>query len=101
MDEPFRGLDRKTRERQLAATRVRWKHATMLCATHDLAETHAFPRVLVVEGGVVVEDGDPAQLAADPGSRYSQLLARERRANEVWSRWKRVAIVDGHLEERT
>lgn len=101
MDEPFRGLDRKTRERQLAATRAHWQHATLLCATHDLAETHAFPRVLVVEGGVIVEDGDPARLAADPASRYAHLLARERRANEVWSRWKRVVIVDGHLEERT
>ncbi|HEX7702015.1 MAG TPA: ABC transporter ATP-binding protein, partial [Kofleriaceae bacterium] len=100
MDEPFRGLDRKTRERQLSATREYWKSSTILCATHDLAETHAFPRVLVVEGGKIVEDGEPAQLAADPTSRYSHLLARERRANEVWSRWKRVTIVDGHLEER-
>jgi ABC-type transport system involved in cytochrome bd biosynthesis fused ATPase/permease subunit len=100
MDEPFRGLDRKTRERQLAATREHWKSATILCATHDLAETHVFPRVLVVEGGVIVEDGVPAQLATDPESRYAHLLARERRANEVWSRWKSVSIVDGHLEER-
>jgi len=101
MDEPFRGLDRKTRERQLAATREYWKSSTMLCATHDLAETHVFSRVIVVEGGKIIEDGEPAQLAADPGSRYSHLLARERRANEVWSRWKRVAIVDGRIEDRS
>ena len=98
MDEPFRGLDRKTRERQLAAAREHWKSATMLCATHDLAETHMFPRVLVVEGGVIVEDGAPDELLAREGSRYADLLARERSAQQVWSRWKRVRIVDGRLE---
>ncbi|MEO6772940.1 MAG: ATP-binding cassette domain-containing protein [Kofleriaceae bacterium] len=98
MDEPFRGLDRKTRERQLAAARAHWRDATMLCATHDLAETHVFPRVIVVEGGVVIEDGAPAELAAREGSRYAELLARERSAHEVWTRWKHVRIVDGDLE---
>ena len=99
MDEPFRGLDRKTRERQLAAARAHWQGATMLCATHDLAETHMFPRVIVVEGGVIVEDGAPAELLAREGSRYAELLARERNAQEVWARWKHVRIVDGRLEE--
>jgi ABC-type transport system involved in cytochrome bd biosynthesis fused ATPase/permease subunit len=99
MDEPFRGLDRKTRERQLAATRAHWQGATMLCATHDLAETHMFPRVLVVENGVVVEDGAPDELLARPDSRYSELLARERNARAAWTQWKHVRIVDGRLEE--
>lgn len=99
MDEPFRGLDRKTRERNLAAAREHWQGATMLCATHDLAETHMFPRVLVVEGGVIVEDGAPDELLAREGSRYGELLARERSAQAVWARWKHVRIVDGRLEE--
>jgi ABC-type transport system involved in cytochrome bd biosynthesis fused ATPase/permease subunit len=99
MDEPFRGLDRKTRERQLAAARAHWAGATMLCATHDLAETHVFPRVLVVEGGVVVEDGAPAELLARADSRYAELLARERSARAAWTHWKHVRIVDGRLEE--
>ncbi|MEP6861817.1 MAG: ATP-binding cassette domain-containing protein [Deltaproteobacteria bacterium] len=98
MDEPFRGLDRKTRERQLAAARERWRSATMLCATHDLAETRLFPRVIVIEGGVSVEDGPPDELAARAGSRYAELLARERSAQEVWARWRHVSIVDGRLE---
>jgi ATP-binding cassette subfamily B protein len=99
MDEPFRGLDRKTRERQLAAARDHWPGATMLCATHDLAETRLFPRVIVIEGGVAVEDGPPAELAAREGSRYAELLMRERNAQEAWARWKHVRIVDGRLEE--
>jgi ATP-binding cassette subfamily B protein len=98
MDEPFRGLDRKTRERQLAAARDQWRGATMLCATHDLAETRLFPRVIVIEGGVAVEDGPPDELAAREGSRYAELLARERSAQEAWARWQHVRIVDGRLE---
>jgi ATP-binding cassette subfamily B protein len=99
MDEPFRGLDRKTRERQLAAAREHWRGATMLCATHDLAETRLFSRVIVVEGGVAVEDGSPDDLAAREGSRYAELLAHERTAQEAWKHWKHVRIVDGTLEE--
>ena len=100
MDEPFRGLDREARDRHLRLVREYWRGSTLLCATHDLAETKTFPRVLVVERGVVLEDGDPATLAADPSSRYSQLLDHERSAQSAWSRWKRLVIVDGELEER-
>ena len=47
----------------------------------------------------VVEDGAPDELLAREGSRYGELLARERNAHEVWERWKHVRIVDGRLEE--
>lgn len=100
MDEPFRGLDREARERHLGLSRDYWRDATLLCATHDLAETRTFPRVLVVEGGRVIEDGPPEALAADASSRYAQLLDRERNAQSAWARWKRLVIVDGELEER-
>src|SRR5439155_4044962 len=64
LDEPFRGLDRESRRRQLAAARACWRDATLLCVTHDLAETQTFARVLVIDGGRIVEDGAPVQLAA-------------------------------------
>ncbi|MGE5183059.1 MAG: ATP-binding cassette domain-containing protein, partial [Acidobacteriota bacterium] len=99
LDEPFRGLDRAVRGRQLARARARWTGATLLCVTHDLAETRAFPRVLVIEAGRIVEDGSPDALAARPGSRYAALLADEARAAEGWARWKRVVLVDGRVEE--
>ena len=51
LDEPFRGLDREQRRELLTRARRMWRHATLLCITHDVSETQAFARVLVVEGG--------------------------------------------------
>ena len=49
----------------------------MLFITHDVADTQTFDRVLVMEGGTIVEDGAPAELGKLAGSRYSTLLHRE------------------------
>ncbi len=54
----------------------------MLCVTHDLAAARTFARVLVIEDGRVVEDGAPAALATDPGSRLRALLDAELRLAE-------------------
>src|SRR5207244_4301417 len=54
LDEPFRGLDRERRRELLARARRAWPGATLLCVTHDVGETRAFGRVLVVDGGRVV-----------------------------------------------
>ena len=64
LDEPFRGLDRERRRELLARARRWWRAATVLCITHDVGETQGFGRVLVVDGGQIVEDGAPADLAA-------------------------------------
>jgi ATP-binding cassette subfamily B protein len=102
LDEPFRGLDRVRRARLLQAARAWWRGATLLCVTHDVGETLAFPRVLVVEGGRVVEDGVPALLAARPGSRYGALLAAERELQALlWAdpSLRRLRLEDGRLVE--
>ncbi|MBW3669283.1 MAG: ABC transporter permease, partial [Actinobacteria bacterium] len=102
LDEPFRGLDRPTRTALLAAARQRWTTATLLCATHDVAETTTFDRVLVVEGGRVVEDGTPAELAARPGSRYAALLAAEEAVRAaLWDdpSWRRLHLDGGRVRE--
>lgn len=101
LDEPFRGLDRERRHELLERARDRWRRATLLCITHDVAETRGFDRVLVVEAGHVVEDGEPSVLAAMPGSRYRALLEAETQAkSEVWSNdtWTRARMEDGQLE---
>ncbi len=95
LDEPFRGLDRRERGRLLDAARARWAASTLLCATHDVAETRSFPRVLVIDQGRVVEDGAPDELAHDPGSRYRALLDGERAADAAWSAWRRITLADG------
>jgi ABC-type transport system involved in cytochrome bd biosynthesis fused ATPase/permease subunit len=102
LDEPFRGLERPLRHALLARTRAHWRDATLLCITHDLAETRAFDRVLVVDGGRIVEDGDPGALLADPGSLYRALYESEVRVHEeVWAdpRWRRLRIDGGRAVE--
>ncbi len=102
LDEPFRGLDRSQRADLLARARSRWAGATLLCITHDVAETLTFPRVLVVEDGRIVEDGAPAALAAVPTTRYHAMLdAEERVRRECWGNpaWRRVHLADGVLSE--
>lgn len=93
LDEPFRGLDGPTRRRFLAEARARWAEATLIAATHDIAHTRDFSRVLVIAGGQIVEDGDPAALAVAPASYYRALLDAEARVRgerwsaSAWRRW--------------
>lgn len=100
LDEPFRGLDRDRRRALLARARTLWQRATLLCVTHDVGETLGFERVLVVEGGRVVEDGAPAELAGLAGSRYRALIEAEGSVREgLWSGagWQRLRIERGRL----
>lgn len=83
LDEPARGLDRDMRQEFVGRARAAWKAATLLCITHDIASTRAFSRVLVIEDGQVLEDGDPAELHARTHSRYRQLCDREDRVEIV------------------
>jgi ATP-binding cassette subfamily B protein len=104
LDEPFRGLDRATRSDLLAKAHARWPDSTLLCATHDVAATMTFRRVVVVDGGRVVEDGPPAALAADATSRYRALLDADHAAQELLfgaAGWRHVRIADGRLSEES
>jgi ABC-type transport system involved in cytochrome bd biosynthesis fused ATPase/permease subunit len=47
-DEPARGLDCERRRAAIERARERWWDATLLCITHDVADTEAFERVLVI-----------------------------------------------------
>jgi ATP-binding cassette subfamily B protein len=102
LDEPFRGLERARRRDLLARGRALWKNATMICVTHDVGETLAFDRVLVVSDGRVVEDGSPAALAETDGSRYRAMLDADRAVHErVWSKtaWRMLTLDGGRLTE--
>ncbi|MGH8488590.1 MAG: ATP-binding cassette domain-containing protein [Gammaproteobacteria bacterium] len=97
LDEPFRGLDRDQRRRFHANARQWWPEATLLCVTHDAAETLSFNRVLVVEGGRIVEDGPPSLLASS-ASRYRDLLnAEDSLRTDLWRAewWRRIHIEAG------
>ncbi len=102
LDEPFRGLDRHQRRALLARARRHWENTTLLCVTHDVGETLTFPRVLVVENGRIVEDGNPQELARQADSRYRALLEAEESVREgSWSsgRWRHLRLEDGRLSE--
>jgi ATP-binding cassette subfamily B protein len=102
LDEPFRGLERERRSRLLARARQRWRAATLLCVTHDIGETSAFDRVLVIAGGRIVEDGDPARLASDDRSHYRALLdAESNLRTRLWAdpSWRTLRLRDGRVEE--
>jgi ABC-type bacteriocin/lantibiotic exporter with double-glycine peptidase domain len=102
LDEPFRGLDRERRRELLARARKLWSAATLLCITHDVAETTDFERALVVDEGRIVEDGNPRELAARTGSRYRDLLEAEQMVREkLWAsrEWRHLEIDAGRLFE--
>jgi len=102
LDEPFRGLDFDQRRELLARARELWRDATLLSISHHIAETMTFERVLVIEEGRIVEDGDPRRLAEDPESRLHAMLRAERRVREeLWagSEWRRLRLENRVLIE--
>jgi hypothetical protein len=58
----------------------------------------------VVEGGRIVESAPPAELLANPESRYAQLVrADEENHRLLWrgATWRRWWLADGHLDEKS
>lgn len=99
LDEPFRGLDRTQRQSLLREARVWWQDITLICVTHDVAETMDFDRVLVIDAGNIVEDGKPHELAQNSTSRYRALLDAEVHVRKtLWQgeQWRRIDVADGH-----
>jgi ABC-type transport system involved in cytochrome bd biosynthesis fused ATPase/permease subunit len=102
LDEPFRGLDAETRRSLLRTVRQVWRDATLLWITHDVAEAQALDRVLLMEGGAIVEDGVPAELLRQPESRYRAMVNEESELKHRWFRsaeWRRLHMEDGVLKE--
>ena len=103
LDEPARGLDRSSRRAVLEYARETWREQTLLAVTHDVSDTLDLPRVLVIEQGRIVEDGDPRELAANQQSRYRALLDAEHAVRRsLWSsvQWRRLKLVEGKLVEQ-
>ncbi|MDQ6975767.1 MAG: ATP-binding cassette domain-containing protein [Mariprofundaceae bacterium] len=100
LDEPFRGLTRNQRRTLLQQARDFWQEATLVFISHDVEDTLTFDRVLVMDGGRVVEDGQPGALVANEHSHYLQLLNSERSVRElIWNSadWRRLRLEGGKL----
>ena len=100
LDEPFRGLDRGQRAALLEQARRWWKPCTLLCVTHDVGETQQFDRVLVLDGGRIVEDGAPAELAARGGVYSGLLVAEDQVRRQMWqgTEWRHLRMDGGQLK---
>jgi ATP-binding cassette subfamily B protein len=100
LDEPFRGLPRESRRELLARAREHWRATTLLFVSHDVEDTSQLDQVIVIDGGRIVERGDPRALLADASSVYAGLThsARALRA-ELWgaSLWRKLSVCGGRL----
>jgi ABC-type bacteriocin/lantibiotic exporter with double-glycine peptidase domain len=102
LDEPFHGLDRGQRRMLLLHARQWWCHATLLCVTHDVGETEDFDRVIVMDGGRIIEDDPPHALLEKPNSRYRTLMEAEKAIRTSFRtdrRWRRLRMDSGVLKE--
>ncbi len=100
LDEAFRGLQRSRRTELLARTRAQWPDATLLFVTHDVSDTEGFDRVLVLDGGRIVEDDRADALRARPSSLYRALARADARLRpDLWwaPDWRRARIENGRL----
>ena len=77
LDEPTSGLDIPTERDLLAALATAIAGRTTFLIAHRLTTVQLATRVLVVEGGRVVEDGDPAALLRREGAFARLHLAHQ------------------------
>lgn len=100
LDEPFMGLERDRRRALLTDARQRWSSATLLYVTHDVGEARSFDRVIVIERGRIVEDGDPRLLTLMASSRYRRLLQAQESVHarlNSGAEWRRIRVQDGRV----
>ena len=72
LDEPMTGLDIESEMAVRDALQRLMRGKTCLLITHDLASAAAADRVLILENGRIVEQGDPLELI-ETGQRYRHL----------------------------
>ena len=100
LDEPFLGLERDRRRVLLAQTRQRWAGKTLLYVTHDVSEARAFDRLLILDKGRIVEDGDPMQLSQTASSRFRRLLQAQEAVHArltTGAEWRRIRLESGRI----
>ena len=83
LDEATSAVDEET-DRLIQATVSReFRESTLLTIAHRLETVVGYDRVVVLDAGVVVEDGAPRALLAQPGSRFARAYAAHQRGLTV------------------
>lgn len=77
LDEATSALDNETQRIVIESTRK--LNAARLVIAHRLSTVLDADRVLVMDGGRIVEQGPPGALLADPGGRLRELVRRQMR----------------------
>ncbi|XP_042877609.1 ATP-binding cassette sub-family C member 9-like isoform X1 [Penaeus japonicus] len=74
MDEATSALDAATERALHLALKTAFSHATVITIAHGVSSLLEYPRVLVLENGHLVEDGDPKELARKENGAFAKLL---------------------------
>jgi ATP-binding cassette subfamily B protein len=75
LDEPTTGLDVENEQLVIEAIECLMQNKTTILISHRLTQVDRADRVLVIDGGRLVESGTPAALRA-AGGLYARLCAR-------------------------
>lgn len=70
LDEPTSSLDAKTEKNITNAIQEMWKDKTMVIIAHKISTIMHCDRVLVIEGGKIIEQGNPKELIEKKGEFY-------------------------------
>lgn len=82
LDEPTTGLDGESTRLVIGALRTLMQGKTTIIISHDLALLRCADRLLVLDGGRVVEEGTHAELLA-AGGMFAELYERARHPDEA------------------
>lgn len=74
LDEVSSSVDHETERVMQDIIRTEFRHYTVIAVSHRLDMIMDFDRVVVMDTGEIVEIGNPAELAAQPGSRFGDLV---------------------------
>ena len=101
LDEAFRGLEKTLRERTLARIRERYPSATLVCVTHDLELARSLGRVVLFDGGQLVQDVRLSEGDGPPAGSLLQELEADAEAvgRTLWqsSAWRHMKVDGGLL----
>ncbi|KAK6207066.1 hypothetical protein LQW54_007494 [Pestalotiopsis sp. IQ-011] len=85
LDEPNSGVDASTESCIEAIVESEFATSTVIMATHSLAGVRRFDKVAVLDGGVLLEYGEPEELLARVDGAFAKLYAAQRGRPETSS----------------